>query len=586
MPEPGVALQGKVLVLGEDERSFLSVVRSLGRAGLQVHVGWAGAKVSIARGSRYIAKAHSIPDYSAQDDAWFHALSRLLAQERFDLVIPTSDATMIPLQERRADLPFSERIYLLSDHAFEVTQDKAKTYALARSLGIPVPGQITVNPADPACLEKIAREIGAPAVFKPISSVNPSDTKTKRAAAIASRQSDFERVTLSFSALPSVLVQTYFEGIGMGLEILAGDGRVLYAYQHARVHESFGSGSAYRKGVALNPELLEATEKMVAELRYSGVAMFEFRYNLRSRQWVLLEINGRFWGSLPLAVASRADFPRYLYEMIVNRRTLFPAGYRKGLYCRNISKDFFWALKHRAAVAQGSREPQYSFAGLLAEAAKNILLLRERFDTFVLDDPAPAWRELAALARYLTNRLAAKSLRFAFLRRLSQRRPPHISAASKLLFVCKGNICRSPFAQQYVRAFYGAAPVASAGYYPVSNRRPPETAQAVAREFGVDLSRSSSRLLDEEMIASADVVIVFDHENLITLFERFTAHRAKIALLCDLVPGSKLGFVEDPYGGDADRFRFVYAQIADAVDSLFANIGVPKVPQPLKSSPA
>ena len=48
---------------------------------------------------------------------------------------------------------------------------------------------------------------------------------------------------------------------------------------------------------------------------YTGVAMLEFRKNFDKNESVLIEINGRFWGSLPLAVAAGADFPYYLYQL-------------------------------------------------------------------------------------------------------------------------------------------------------------------------------------------------------------------------------------------------------------------------------
>ena len=54
----------------------------------------------------------------------------------------------------------------------------------------------------------------------------------------------------------------------------------------------------------------------MADLRYTGLIMVEFRINVETDDWALIETNGRFWGSLPLAVAAGVDFPRYLYEML------------------------------------------------------------------------------------------------------------------------------------------------------------------------------------------------------------------------------------------------------------------------------
>jgi hypothetical protein len=59
----------RALVLGHDTRAFLSVVRSLGRAGIEVHVGWF-EDGEPALSSRYVAEAHRIPAYRPDASEW------------------------------------------------------------------------------------------------------------------------------------------------------------------------------------------------------------------------------------------------------------------------------------------------------------------------------------------------------------------------------------------------------------------------------------------------------------------------------------------------------------------------------------
>src|SRR5436309_4883105 len=80
----------------------------------------------------------------------------------------------------------------------------------------------------------------------------------------------------------------------------------------------------------------------MAALRYTGVAMVEFKIDLPTGRWILVEINGRFWGSLPLAIAAGADFPYWLYQMMVEGRRDFPREYAIGIYARNTSQDLEW----------------------------------------------------------------------------------------------------------------------------------------------------------------------------------------------------------------------------------------------------
>jgi len=60
---------GKVLVLGQEDRAFLAVVRSLGRRGIDVHVAWCPSD-AVALKSRYLTQRHALPRYTRDDSSW------------------------------------------------------------------------------------------------------------------------------------------------------------------------------------------------------------------------------------------------------------------------------------------------------------------------------------------------------------------------------------------------------------------------------------------------------------------------------------------------------------------------------------
>src|SRR4051794_16465886 len=95
------ALTRKVLVLGQDNRAALAVVRSLGRAGLSVHLGWCPKTAAPAR-SRYCGAVHLLPSFSPAQSEWKEALLKLVAREQFDLVLPCNDPSILPLQQHRS----------------------------------------------------------------------------------------------------------------------------------------------------------------------------------------------------------------------------------------------------------------------------------------------------------------------------------------------------------------------------------------------------------------------------------------------------------------------------------------------------
>jgi protein-tyrosine-phosphatase/predicted ATP-grasp superfamily ATP-dependent carboligase len=560
-------LTKRVLVLGSDTRSFLSVVRSLGRGGLTVDSAWT-APSAVARHSKYLRHVlDDLPEYSPKDPAWLDALQRRIAQNGYDLVVPTCDPAILPLQAHRQELD-ARRFYLLEDKAFEITNDKGKTYDLARSEGVPVPDQALVHTLAEA--ELAAAQFGYPVILKLTSSFTLQDSNNKQYVQRAADRQALRHTLESMLPKGAVLMQSYFQGIGVGVEILARAGKILASFQHQRVHEPLrGGGSSYRMSVPLHPGMLEATKKLIHALNYTGVAMVEFRFDPARDRFVLIEINGRFWGSLPLAIAAGADFPLWLYQMWVEGRDEFPGKARVGLYCRNLLNDLDWMAENVRAGREAASSEALPTATVVGELW-HFVTLRERFDTLVLDDLGPGIEELRLIVRRFVDRahkLLLTSKLFAGWRSLARwTANRRLRKARKLLFVCKGNICRSPFAAAYASRMLPGVEINSAGYYPVAKRASPAEAVTAAASFGTDLSQRRSSVVDEELIKDADAVVIFDYENYATLRSAYPASKGKMLFL-GLLDG-EAAFIEDPYGGKLQDFVATYSRIVRAVDRI------------------
>jgi protein-tyrosine phosphatase len=124
----------------------------------------------------------------------------------------------------------------------------------------------------------------------------------------------------------------------------------------------------------------------------------------------------------------------------------------------------------------------------------------------------------------------------------------------RVLFVCSGNICRSPFAEAVARSM--GFEVESAGVAAIEGNEPTEDAVAVARELGYDLTSHRARALTEEMLGRADVVVGMTARHLGVLGED-----ARLLGEADL---------DDPYGRGPEAYRQVYAQIETDVRKLLA----------------
>ena len=563
----------KVLVLGNDTRSFLATVRSLGRAGLDVHAAPFSFRSPALR-SRYISHVHWLPYYIAGSEDWLESITTLLRSEGFDLVIPCDERTLIPLHLHADRLVPLSPLAIPGEPALKVFFDKNLTRELARSLRIPVcPGRL-IEPSDTA--ESLIAEAGLPLAVKPAQSYTAGRLYSRNQVVIA-----WDRPTLDEALLVArnnqYLFETLFEGRGVGVSVLASKGRVLQAFEHRRVRELAGS-SYYRVSAPASPAMSEAVAKMTRAVDYTGIAMFEFRLNEASGKWVLLEVNARPWGSLPLPVALGVDFPYRWYQLLVEGVETPPIPYRLGVYGRNFLPD----LRQVAARAKMLRGRPLKLAGLLARTVAEygrLFIGRETNDVLVSDDPLPGLVEfkepLAEISDSLRMALPGAIERHKKWdrRRLHRRIRNRKRGGAVIAVVCQGNICRSPFAaallRHHLRSEQRRLRVHSAGMLPRIGVTSPAAAIEAAKLAAVDLEEHRSKPLSREIAESATVFVVFDEINLTAIRDRYPYISAPIVMLGSFLKTGKFPWmIADPDGGDLATFQNTYAQIAAAVQGL------------------
>lgn len=141
-----------------------------------------------------------------------------------------------------------------------------------------------------------------------------------------------------------------------------------------------------------------------------------------------------------------------------------------------------------------------------------------------------------------------------------------------MLFVCFGNICRSPFAaaslqRQLTPALRQFIRVGSAGVYGIG-RTPPPTAIEVAGAMGVDLTGHRSRLIETSLFRLFDLVFVMDPLQR-RMMRPFVARTERVLVLGDLDPQPiETRLIHDPIGQDHEVFRAVYERIDRCVGQL------------------
>jgi len=150
----------------------------------------------------------------------------------------------------------------------------------------------------------------------------------------------------------------------------------------------------------------------------------------------------------------------------------------------------------------------------------------------------------------------------------------------KVLFVCMGNICRSPMAEGYFRqllakrADHLSVTVDSAGTTGYHAGSPPDArAQAAARRRGIDISKLSARNVVEADFDCFDYIVAMDQENLADLLAKADpVYHDRIHLFLDYSQTHVGADVPDPYYGGKTGFERVLDLIAKAAEGLLVEL--------------
>lgn len=147
-----------------------------------------------------------------------------------------------------------------------------------------------------------------------------------------------------------------------------------------------------------------------------------------------------------------------------------------------------------------------------------------------------------------------------------------------VLFVCLGNICRSPLAEAALRAEAARTgfeiEIDSAGTGDWHAGEPPDRrAQAVAHGHGVDISRLRARQVRPADFRRFTHIVALDHDNLANLNKLRPADAtAELSLLLDYVEGREGQAVADPWFGDDAGFEVTWAEVTAAAQGLLSRL--------------
>lgn len=330
-----------VLITDGNERAALAVTRALGQKQIDVLVG-SETERSLAGSSRYCRRSFRYPSPYEDPKGHIDALLQVVMRQKIEMLVPISDLAMQLIGERRVEFDAHTRIAAPAPAVYETVSDKYRLMKLAQQLDVPIPDTLFVEEGR---VPQDLRSMGEfPLIVKPGRSRMLIDGAwTNTSVRQVMNREELEQVYRQTRYLkwPS-LIQRRIEGEGQGIFALCDHGRPVALFGHRRLREKPPAGgvSVLRESIELPKLMADHAVRLLQHVGWHGVAMVEFKVERRTRIPRLMEINGRFWGSLQLAVDADLNLPFMLYQLTCGRPVETPpAGYRVGVKSRWLLGD-------------------------------------------------------------------------------------------------------------------------------------------------------------------------------------------------------------------------------------------------------
>ena len=386
-------------VLGLETQIGLSIVRELGRAGIPV-IGIATSPDAIGLRCRYLQYgeiAHGI-----RSDQGIAELRAIGERHGPGYLLAISEANMSWLIDCREQLGAVTPL-VPTRVAFDIVADKARTLEAAQAVGIDVPIRaVAENWED---VERLAASFPFPAVLKWAA---PNEIASElQVRGIELLKAEYVYTADQFVSIAEryrpvgtwPMIQEYCPGVGLGQSFFMHRGEPVRRFQHIRVAEWPPEGGFSSVCDAVPTEhfaaLQEKSVQLLRNIGWDGLAMVEYRYDPATKRSVLMEINGRFWGSYPLATQCNAGFAVLAYYLQGMGRMPDLPPLRQHLRCRMVATELkrLWRIlvEREKIMDRAFRvRPFYEIGRFLSD------FLRPSVGYYVwsLSDPKPFFRDI------------------------------------------------------------------------------------------------------------------------------------------------------------------------------------------------
>ncbi|AGB36536.1 carboxylate--amine ligase [Natronococcus occultus] len=378
-----------VFVPGIDAPSTVACLRSLRPRGIRTIVGSETATTPGAV-SRYCDEFVRLPDPGEDLAAYGDALLSVARRPDVKTIVPVREEDVYTLARHRETFAASIATPWPTFETLRTVQDRIELFEAADRAGVAAPETALLDEWDDWDRETIVKprySVATPEYLGPTyDRVAVGSTAYQTPGTPPNAAAEIER-----RGHVPLVQERVADSREYGFFALYDRGEAVATFQHCqrRGWEYCGGPSAYRESIYL-PELEADGRALLDELEWHGLAMVEFLRDPTTGEFKLMEINPRFWSSLPFTVQAGADFPFYYWQLAVDEPIPGNPTYETGLgghllrgelsYLHSVLAEEYPAVE-RPSPWRAARDVGLS------------LVRQPRFDYAVRDDPLPFLRD-------------------------------------------------------------------------------------------------------------------------------------------------------------------------------------------------
>lgn len=390
------------ILLGDELRIVVGAARSLARQGVRVVVVLSPHAPPLR--SRSVDAVVRLPRASGGAEASAAATVAVLmglAERGPAVLFPCTDSALALVAQHERLLRSAMHVAAPSAPVVEAVLSKDVTLQTAMRCGIEVPKAWSIGSR--AALLGCRDELRFPLVAKPRDKRSAAEFKTRYYRGLP----ELERAFMADDTFGRRnLLQEFCPGEGVLVGVIMNHGEPLTLVQHRRLRElpATGGVAVLAETEPLDAEVGDASVRLLRELGWHGVAAVEYRHDRTTGRWVLMEVNGRFWGTHAITQHAGVDFPALAWELACGAdpaaappprpgvRTLWVAGAVKRAYdlsrgeTQGVDRPSGWRgwadlvtdVAHCKLTLLGSWKDPWPLADELARTAVEILEAESR----------------------------------------------------------------------------------------------------------------------------------------------------------------------------------------------------------------